>query len=162
MTIASRLEALAEDHDRHALRANFKGNAKYAANPQIADKRAYHIGAAADLRAAALAVADLRPALSRAPTPIVLVEIDRNSRLSVLGTGEVQVALVDRRVDQFGVTLLPRENQIEQILAAIGDLYVISRSHDMAGTAYEAIRRLTAGDTVVAQFKSEKEVSDGA
>lgn len=92
------------------------------------------------------------------PTPIVLVLIDKDSRLRVLQTEEIQVALVDERVDRYGIVLLPRENQIEQIIAAIGDLKVISPTHDIANTAKEAVRRLKALGTVVAThhtFKKE-------
>lgn len=46
------LEELAAAHDRMAARANFKGNAKYPANPQIAAKRKYHEDAAAAIREA--------------------------------------------------------------------------------------------------------------
>lgn len=58
--LCARLLALAAIHDSFAARANYKGNEKYPANPRIAEKRAHHEQAAADLRAAVEAIS--RPA----------------------------------------------------------------------------------------------------
>lgn len=82
--------------------------------------------------------------------PIVLVEIDVNSRLRVLQHEGVTVALIDRRIDPV-LTLLPERDQSLEIDEAVGNLQILSAGcDDEARTAAEIIRRLVARQIVVA------------
>jgi hypothetical protein len=83
------------------------------------------------------------------PKPIVLIQIDGNSSISILQTDGVHVALLDRRVDPL-VTLLPEINQIEVIIEALGDLKVVSaEADDLIGSAVATIRRIRSGFVIV-------------
>ena len=80
---------------------------------------------------------------------IVLICVDRNSRLSFLQTDGVHVAFVDQRVDPVCV-LWPEQNQIEAILASLAGLPVVSPGDDDDfHSATAAIRRVRSGLTIV-------------
>lgn len=81
--------------------------------------------------------------------PIVLVEIDGDSRLKLLQSDGVFVGFVDRRVDRI-LTLWPEENQIEAILASLVGLEMVSPGDDdLVGSAVATIQRVRSGLTVV-------------
>lgn len=85
----------------------------------------------------------------RAPMPIVLIEIDRNSSVNFRQTDGVHVALIDHRVDPL-VVLFPEANETEAIMAALGDLKVVSsEADDLVRSAAATIRRVRAGFTIV-------------
>lgn len=77
-----------------------------------------------------------------AKTPIVVALIDRDSRLHLLQTDDVQVAYVDQRVETESVVLLPRAHQMDAIMAAIGELDVVSNKTDHMGIARNAVNQL--------------------
>lgn len=88
--------------------------------------------------------------MAEATCPIVLVEIDRNSRIRILQHEGVRVAFVDRRADPVMV-ILPEVHQPIEIDEAVGGLQILSlRSDDQAKTAVETIRRISAREIVVA------------
>lgn len=83
--------------------------------------------------------------------PIVLVEIDRDSRLRVLQTAGVAVVLTDWRVDP-SATIWPQPDRdtFPDIMAAIGTLPLMSPgSDDEVRSALNAIRRIRAGLSIV-------------
>lgn len=82
--------------------------------------------------------------------PVVLIEIDRNSRLQFLATDGVLVGFIDRRVDPV-LVLWPEQNQIEAILASLAGVPVISPGNDdPLGSAVATLQSIRAGLTVVA------------
>jgi hypothetical protein len=86
--------------------------------------------------------------------PIVLVQIDGKSRLTLLQTDGVHVGFVDRRVDPV-LVLWPEQNQIEAILASLDGLPVISPGDDdPVRSAAAAIRRVRSGLTIIANVPS--------
>ncbi len=86
--------------------------------------------------------------------PFVLLIVDENSRLSVLQHEGVRVAFIDRRVDP-SVVLLPESHQPIEMYEATANLPLLSPSHDdEARSAAETIRRIAAGDVVVAGLLS--------
>jgi hypothetical protein len=87
------------------------------------------------------------------PRPIVLVRIDRNSRITVLqGEGFAAIYLLDERSDPHAV-LLPERNQMDEILDAVASSPLISvRQDDAARTARSAVDRLDGREIVVAGF----------
>lgn len=90
-------------------------------------------------------------------TPIVLVEIDKDSRLRILQDAGVRVAFVDRRVDPH-LVLLPDRQQAIEIDETVRDLTILSVvNDDPARTAAETLRRLATGEVVVATAVITKE-----
>lgn len=88
----------------------------------------------------------------RDPLPIVLIEIDGNSRLRVLRHEGVWVALIDRRIDPH-LVLLPERHQPLQIHETVRELPIVTlREDDAARTAHYAIDRLERGEIIVAGF----------
>lgn len=82
--------------------------------------------------------------------PVVLVEIDANSRLRILQDIGVRVAYIDRRVDPQ-LVLLPERNQAIEIFDAVRGFQLLSiTDDDMARTAAEIMRAIAAGEVVVA------------
>lgn len=85
-------------------------------------------------------------------TPIVLIEIDADSRLVIRQTSGVRVAFIDHRVDGYGVTIFGERDQMDAILAACADRKILStQTDDEVRTAANAIRRVVAGDVIVSQ-----------
>ena len=87
--------------------------------------------------------------------PIVLIEIDKDSRLRILRHEDVLVAFLDHRVDPV-VVLLPQRHQRLEIDAAIqsaaGPFPIVSERHDdEVHTASVAISRLDNRQVVVAR-----------
>lgn len=89
------------------------------------------------------------------PRPIVLIRIDRNSRITVLqGDGKefAAIYLLDERMDPNAV-LLPERDQIDEILDVVAEHPLISiRQDDAARTARSTVDRLDAREIVVAGF----------
>lgn len=88
--------------------------------------------------------------------PIVLVEIDRNSRLRILRHEGVMVAFLDLRVDPV-VVLLPQRHQPLEIDAAMMDAVkpypLMSENHDdVMHTASVVVSRLDNRQVVVAEL----------
>lgn len=96
----------------------------------------------------------------RPPSPVVLVSIDKNSRLHIKQTDGVLTAFVDERVDGYAVVLLPEDNESEAILAEVKDKPVVSQRTDIAGTAAAAIRQIRAGLIVVAGGPETREIEE--
>lgn len=89
-------------------------------------------------------------------TPIVLVEIDDNSRVRILQTDGVRVGFVDRRVDGTHLTILPEKNQGLEIDAAIADLHILSIQHDdPVKTAVDTLLRLARGKIIVVGVRTQ-------
>jgi hypothetical protein len=86
-------------------------------------------------------------------TPIVLIEIDENSRLRLSQTDGVRVGFVDRRVDGNHLTIFPETNDWDRIAPAIDQLQLLSpRRDDLARTAAETLRRLANGEVIVVKL----------
>ena len=87
------------------------------------------------------------------PLPIVLVQIDQNSRLSIYRHEGVQVAFLDLRVDPV-VVLMPEANQMLEMAAALeraGAHPIVSpSSDDELRTAAHIVSMLESGGVVVA------------
>ncbi|MDR3471562.1 MAG: hypothetical protein P4M09_07710 [Devosia sp.] len=83
--------------------------------------------------------------------PIVLVEIDRDSRMRVLQTSGVRLVIADHRVDPIA-TLFPEADQLQELLAAVADLPLLApgSGDDLVQSAVAAIRRVRSGLTIVA------------
>ena len=89
--------------------------------------------------------------MAEATCPIVLIEIDANSRLRILQHEGVTVAFIDHRVDPKLVILPERHQPLEIDAAVQGMLPILSlRSDDPVKTAADTVRRLTDGQIVVA------------
>ena len=89
------------------------------------------------------------------PLPVVLIQIDENSRLSILRHEGVMVAFLDLRVDP-AVVLLPEAHQPLEIDAAIrsaaGSYPIISAAHDdETHTASVVLSRLENRQIIVAK-----------
>lgn len=84
-------------------------------------------------------------------TPIVLIEIDKNSRLHVLQDAGVRIIFVDRRVDDEHLTIFSEQDQAKAINHSIRDLSLVSRGADDGDKSAQAtLRRLANGDVIVA------------
>lgn len=89
--------------------------------------------------------------------PMVLVMIDKDSRLAILRHEGVQVAFLDLRVDPV-VLLLPEEHQMLELHAAIGAYPIVSLGHeDAMHTASVLLSRLENRQVVVAAGPQELE-----
>jgi hypothetical protein len=85
------------------------------------------------------------------PSPIVLIEIDENSRLHVRQTVGVRIGFIDYRVEKDALTFLPELDQEQEILTAIGGLKMISLTADDAvKTAATTILRIGSRRMIVA------------
>jgi hypothetical protein len=96
---------------------------------------------------------------SRCPSPIVLITIDADSRLSVMRTDDVMIGFVDERVNTFDLIVLPA--QPIEIHEATKEKLIISVAHDVEGTAANVIAQLLAGKIIVAEgpkIEEEKEL----
>lgn len=83
--------------------------------------------------------------------PLVLIRIDRNSRLHIEQTAGVQTAFLDERADGACVVIRRDVEEIEKIIFALGGKLIVSEDHDdIARTASETLRRRGAGEIVVA------------
>jgi len=86
------------------------------------------------------------------PVPIVLVQIDENSRLSLLQTTGVRVAFIDYRVERDVLTLMPEADQESAIMATIDALTLASPKRDDAvKTATATILRIGDKRVIVAK-----------
>lgn len=89
------------------------------------------------------------------PSPIVLVTIDEDSRLSILQSSGVRVGFIDWRVEQDALVVLQEidaTDRIEEILVSIGGLKLISpTSDDTLGTAKATVTRLRDHQVIVAK-----------
>jgi hypothetical protein len=86
------------------------------------------------------------------PVPIVLIEIDENSRLNVRQTTGVRIGFIDYRVEKDALTFLPEQDQEQEIMAAIGGLSLISpKSDDAVQTAAATIMRIGSKQMIVAR-----------
>ena len=86
------------------------------------------------------------------PVPIVLVQIDENSRLSLLQTRGVRIAFIDYRVERDMLTFLPEADQEPAIMAAVDALKMISPKRDDAvKTATATIMRIGDKRVIVAK-----------
>lgn len=95
-------------------------------------------------------------------TPIVLIEIDRNSRIRILQTDGVRVGFVDRRVDGEHLTILPEVNEALAIDEAIADLHILSINHDdPIRTAAMTLLRIARREIVVVGLVAEFAVNSG-
>lgn len=89
--------------------------------------------------------------------PLVLIEIDKDSRLHVYQHEGVRVALVDQRADPQ-IVVLPEADQMLEIEAVIHrdgwpEIPILTlRCDDGIKTASEVVRRLDEGRIVVAEF----------
>lgn len=82
--------------------------------------------------------------------PIVLIEIDQNSRLHIFRHEGVQVAFLDLRVDPM-VVLLPEAHQPVEMYTAIAGHPIVSLRHDdTAHTGSVVISRIENAEIVVA------------
>ena len=83
--------------------------------------------------------------------PIVLIEIDRDSRLHVYQHAGVRVAVIDRRIEP-ALFILPEAHQPLEMDAAIGHLplHALGVGDDLSRTAAEMLRRLHSAEIVVA------------
>lgn len=98
--------------------------------------------------------------LKRKPfMPAVLVVVDRNSCLTVLQDEDVQVVLVDERVDPEIVVMVPRKNQAQLLFERLGDKHVVSKDHDLCGAAVNAITQLYRRRILVGTLVPEQEQS---
>ncbi len=87
--------------------------------------------------------------------PIVLIEIDENSRVRILQTNGVRVGFVDRRVDGEHLTILPEQDDWELIALAIDNLHLLSaKRDDLARTAAETLRRIANREIVVVGLRT--------
>lgn len=85
-------------------------------------------------------------------TPIVLVEIDADSRLVIRQTSGVRVAFIDKRVDDYGVAIFNERDQMDAIIAACSHRKLLSpQTDDEVRTAANAIRRVVSGDVIVTE-----------
>lgn len=85
-------------------------------------------------------------------TPIVLIEIDADSRLVIRQSSGVRVAFIDHRVDAYGVTIFGERDQMDAIIAACNHKKLLSpQTDDPVRTAANAIRRVVSGDVIVAE-----------
>ena len=91
--------------------------------------------------------------------PVVLVLIDSKSRLVIRQDANVQVAIADERVDQHAVTLLPRENQAQEIYELLAGKFVVSPAEDHGQTAANAVRQLQSLNIITTGLKAAKEAS---
>lgn len=83
--------------------------------------------------------------------PIVLVRIDRDSRVHIEQSMGVQTAFLDERVDGACVVVRRNVEEIEKIIAAVAGKFIVSEAHDdVARTAAETLRRIATGEIVVA------------
>ena len=90
--------------------------------------------------------------------PIVLVRIDKDSRVHVLRHTGVMIALLDERVDPV-VVILPDQHQPLEIDAAIKNNPIMSGHwDDEAKTAASVINRLGAGEIVAAGFAPSRPI----
>jgi tellurite resistance protein len=84
------------------------------------------------------------------PTPIVLIEIDADSRLVIRQTSGVRVAFIDQRVDGDHVSIFSERDQMDAIIAACATKKILSpQTDDEVRTAANAIRRVVTGDVIV-------------
>ena len=97
-------------------------------------------------------VADAKP-VTRKELPVVLVLIDKDSRVQVLQSDDVLVAYVDEREAHDGVVLLPRENRIHEIMAALAKRPVVTTGEDHKDIAIKTVRRILDRQVVVAGMK---------
>lgn len=89
--------------------------------------------------------------------PIVLVEINENSRVRILQTDGVRVGFVDRRVDGNHLTILPERDQWFEINAAIADLDIMSIARDdPVKTALNTLLRLARGKIITVGVVDEE------
>lgn len=85
-------------------------------------------------------------------TPIVLVEIDADSRLVIRQSAGVRVAFIDHRVDDYGVTIFGERDQMDAILASCSTRKILTpQTDDEVRTAADAIRRVVTGQIVVSE-----------
>lgn len=88
-------------------------------------------------------------------TPIVLIEIDENSRVHILQTDGVRVGFVDRRVDGEHLTILPETDEWDRIASTLDGLSLLSaKRDDLAKSAAETLRRIANGEVVVVGIRS--------
>ncbi len=86
------------------------------------------------------------------PVPIVLIEIDENSRLRIRQTTGVRIGFIDYRVEKDALTIMPEVDQTGEITAAIDSLKLISpKSDDAVGTAVATLQRIARGGVIVAK-----------
>ncbi len=86
------------------------------------------------------------------PVPIVLIEIDENSRLRIRQTTGVRIGFIDYRVEKDALTIMPEVDQTGEIMAAIDSLKLISpKSDDAVGTAVATLQRIARGGVIVAK-----------
>jgi hypothetical protein len=86
------------------------------------------------------------------PYPIVLIEIDENSRLRIRQTTGVRIGFIDYRVEKDALTFLPEVDQESEIMAAIGGLSLISqKADDAVQTAAATIMRIGSKRMIVAK-----------
>ena len=84
--------------------------------------------------------------------PIVLVEIDENSRLRIRQTTGVRIGFIDYRVEKDALTFLPELDQEQEILTAVGGLRMISaKADDAVKTAAATILRIGSKRMVIAK-----------
>jgi hypothetical protein len=87
-------------------------------------------------------------------TPIVLIEIDENSRITLLQTDGVRVGFVDRRVDGEHLTILPEVDDWSQIATAIDHLQLLStKKDDLTRSAANTLQRIANREIVVVGLK---------
>ena len=86
------------------------------------------------------------------PSPIVLIEIDENSRLNVRQTTGVRIGFIDYRVEKDVLTIMPEQDQESEIMAAIGGLSLISpKADDAVQTAAATIMRIGSKRMIIAK-----------
>jgi len=86
------------------------------------------------------------------PAPIVLIEIDENSRLRIRQTVGVRIGFIDYRVEKDALTFLPEIDQEDEIMRAIGGLSLISqKADDAVQTAAATIMRIGSKRMIVAR-----------
>lgn len=86
------------------------------------------------------------------PVPIVLIEIDENSRLQIRQEAGVRIIFIDYRVENDHVTVMPE--RADDVLSAIAAMPLISPKSgydDWARTAVATLQRIAAGRVIVAK-----------
>lgn len=86
--------------------------------------------------------------------PLVLIEIDENSRLRFLQTTGVRIGFIDYRVEKDHLTVMPEIDQSQELMLAISGLSPISPKSghdDNVRTAAATILRIGKRGVVVAK-----------
>lgn len=91
------------------------------------------------------------------PTPVVLVKIDRDSRISILQSDDVLVAYLDCREAHDGVVVLPRTDKTPLILEELRGRHLVSLDEDFKGIARNTVGQIARRAVVVASMKEAAE-----